>query len=366
MYRLKGLQSRAASAENPTGGRSCGGLAGGGHKGAPCLKNVQPGETVTLMEADGPGMIRHIWCTFPMDELLLPRALVLRIYWDGQPWPSVEAPVGDFFGIAHARKRDLVSELFSYQNARGLNCWAQMPFRRHARVTIENQGDVNVIMLFYQIDYTLGDALDDDTGYFHARFRRDDPCPIHQDYEILDGVRGRGVYLGTVLGVRSLYTGSWWGEGEVKFYIDGESTPTICGTGTEDYIGFAWGLGELCTPLQGCPLCDDAHGYYSIYRLHTRDPIYFEDSLRVTIQQMGFGDREQARAFYGSDFSEYPAAGVRNDVMCYYDRSDDICSVAYWYQTLPSVPFPELMSVAARCADLELDVERGRVRRADI
>ncbi len=304
LYQLKHLQSRAANAENPSGEKSAGGLVGNGRKGSPCIERFKPGQTIELLDTDGPGVIRHIWCTFPPSDLLFPRNLILRMYWDGQSIPSVEAPIGDFFGQPHARRRNLNSDTLSVQNGKGMNCWIAMPFRGHARITIENDGETEVPMFFYQIDFTLGDSLDQDTAYFHAQFRRENPCPIHQDYTILDGVSGQGIYLGTVLGVRSLYKDSWWGEGEVKFYLDGESWPTICGTGTEDYIGFAWGLETGSYPHHGCILCDHDLGLYSLYRFHTCDPIYFEQSLRVTCQQIGYGKTPSASGHFGKDFHQ--------------------------------------------------------------
>ena len=249
--------------------------------------------------------------------------------------------------------RDLQSEYVQVNGGTAYNCWIPMPFRTGARITVENDSGMDVQHLFYQVDYTLGDEIPDSACYFHAQFRRQNPCPMHEDYEILR-TSGRGVYLGTVLGVRSLYTESWWGEGEMKFYLDGDKDyPTICGTGTEDYIGFAWGMTERCTPQAGCPLCDDERGRYAIYRFHGRDPIYFAKELRLTVQQIGCGSRTAAKAAFGKDADIYSAWGEAEDAeTCYYERSDDYCSTAYWYQTLPSPAFPELPDRAARSADL--------------
>ncbi len=355
LYDIPELESRSVNAENPTGERSQGGTTGGGRKGAPCLKHIAPGETVTLMNIEGPGCIRHIWMTFPPELRILLRAMVLRMYWDDQESPSVEVPVGDFFGIAHARQRDMENELTAFQGGKGLNCWIPMPFKKSARVTLENDSDIELPMLFYQIDLTLGDALSDSTGYFHAQFRRVNCQPIHTDYVILDGIRGKGRYLGTVLGVREgcREVNGWWGEGEVKMFFDGEETPTICGTGAEDYIGFAWGLGEGCSRYQGCPLADYDEKLYSLYRFHVKDPIVFKESLRVTIQQIGCGLESDAKPVLKDDFVRYPAAGVPADGdLCYYDRTDDYSSVAYWYQTLPTMPFPVLPGREERVKDL--------------
>lgn len=353
LYEYKALQSRAANGENRRGEKGKGGMARGGRKGCPSISPLRAGKTYTLLEAEGPGMVRHIWCTFPPGEPKVLRNLILRMYWDGQAQPSVEVPLGDFFGLPHGAARDLQSEYLQVHGGTAYNCWIPMPFRTGARITVENDSGMDVQHLFYQVDYTLGDEIPDSACYFHAQFRRQNPCPMHEDYEILR-TQGRGVYLGTVLGVRSLYTGSWWGEGEMKFYLDGDAEyPTICGTGTEDYIGFAWGLREKCAPQAGCPLCDDERGRYALYCFHGRDPIYFDRELRLTVQQIGCGSRAAVRAAFGKDADIYSAWGEKEDAeTCYYERSDDYCSTAYWYQTLPSPAFPELPDRAARSSDL--------------
>lgn len=353
LYEYKDLQSRAANGENQRGEKGQGGMARGGRKGCPSISPMRAGKTYTLLDAQGSGMVRHIWCTFPPGDPKILRNLILRMYWDGQAQPSVEVPLGDFFGLPHGAARDLQSEYLQVHGGTAYNCWIPMPFRTGARITVENDSGMDVQHLFYQVDYTLGDEIPDSACYFHAQFRRQNPCPMHEDYEILR-TSGRGVYLGTVLGVRSLYTESWWGEGEMKFYLDGDKDyPTICGTGTEDYIGFAWGMTERCTPQAGCPLCDDERGRYAIYRFHGRDPIYFAKELRLTVQQIGCGSRTAAKAAFGKDADIYSAWGEAEDAeTCYYERSDDYCSTAYWYQTLPSPAFPELPDRAARSADL--------------
>lgn len=368
IYELKSLSSRAATAENPRAEVGAGGQANNGRKGAPCIWPFVKGTTHVLLDTEGPGMIRHIWCTIPPGQADHLRNVILRIYWDDQDHPSVETPLGDFFGIAHGRQRPLVTDFVSMQSGKGLNCWIPMPFRKRARITVENDSSSDVGMFFYQIDFTLGDELDDNTGYFHAQFRRSNPCPILKDYVILDGVQGRGVYLGTVLGVRSIFRDGWWGEGEVKFYLDGDSDfPTICGTGTEDYMGDAWGLQEVVTPYQGAPLVDWNNGLYSLYRFHAKDPIYFQNDIKVTVQQIGFGSEAKARAHFGEDFHRYPAAGLGPDAdQCYFEISEDWSSVAYWYQSLPSVPFPSLPEAAERTRDILDLADSQRMERNDV
>lgn len=364
IYQLKNLQSRAATAENKKAEVGAGGKANGGRKGSPCIWPFKKGEIITLLDTNGPGMIRHIWMTLPPGNVDHMRNVILRIYWDGQAHPSVEVPIGDFFGVAHGRQKVMQSDFVSMQSGKGLNCWIAMPFQKHARITIENDSTSDVAMLFYQIDFTLGDQLDADTGYFHAQFRRLNPVPMHEDYTLLDGVIGCGVYIGAVLGVRSRYRDCWWGEGEFKFYIDGDTQyPTICGTGAEDYMGSAWGLEEVITPFQGATLVDNEQGFYSIYRFHQRDPIYFQENLKITVQQIGYGSGEKAKNHFGDAFRKYQAAGSTPEADgCYFDLSDDYCSVAYWYQSLPSQAFPPLPNNEYRIRDLHLENNKGPQR----
>lgn len=357
IYEMENLKSRAATFENKDGAPGRGGMAQNGRKGSPCIEHFAPGAKAVLLNAEGPGMVRHIWLTIPFDHPEHMRSMILRIYWDHQTIPSVEVPIGDFFGISHGAQRHLITRYICMQDGRGFNCNFPMPFKKSAVIEVENDSESEIEMVFYQIDYTLGDKVDKNTGYFHSQFRRQNPCPIGTDYTILDGVSGRGKYVGTVLGIRNCFTGhydEWWGEGEVKFYIDDDKEwPTICGTGTEDYIGSGWGTEQTITPDRGAPIIDDEKGYYSLYRFHLDDPVYFSESLKVTIQQIGAGHEEIARAFYGDKGNYYRAVGTKEgDGICLFERSDDYASVAYWYQTLPTSPFPEFPSRKEREKDL--------------
>ena len=216
------VQSRAGTGENQRGEKGRGGMARGGRKGCPSISPLRAGGAYTLLDAEGSGMVRRIWFTFPPNDPMAMRCIILRIYWDGQEQPSVEVPMGDFFGLPHGVNRDLQSEYIQVNAGTAYNCWIPMPFRKHARITVENDGEHDIAHLFYEVDYTLGDEIPEDAGYFHAQFRRQNPCPMHSDYTLLE-TTGKGVYLGTVLGVRSLYTESWWGEGEMKFALDGDT-----------------------------------------------------------------------------------------------------------------------------------------------
>jgi hypothetical protein len=294
---------------------------------SPSIK-IAAGQTVTLADIEGPGAIQHIWMT-PTGHW---RFGILRVYWDGAETPAVECPAGDFFANGWQRYGQISSLAVCVNPASGLNCYWEMPFRRRCRISFTNIAEAEMV-LYYQIDYTLTE-VPEDAGYFHAQFRRVNPLPYKEVYTILDGVRGQGQYVGTYLawGVNNC---GWWGEGEIKFYIDGDGEfPTICGTGTEDYFcgSYDFDLGkenggyrEFSSPYTGLPVVIRPDGLYasqtrfSLYRWHIMDPIRFKKDLRVTIQAIGW------------------RSGGR-----YLPLQDDIASVAYWYQMLPTAPFPKL------------------------
>lgn len=334
-----GTRSRSFTAENPTsesggGGRESSCL-GSKRKGRPCI-TLPAGETITLAHATGPGEIRHIWCTVTDHTEAVGfvlRDLVLRMYWDGSQIPAVEVPLGDFFCNGNGQRSLLTSSLVVVAPTAGMNAYFEMPFGTEARITIENQHPRDVEGFFYQVDYLeLGAEADVGDLRFHAQFRRENPTTLAKDYTVLDGVSGKGVFLGSYLSIVALER-YWWGEGEVKFYIDGDSEfPTICGTGTEDYYGGAWAFQDRLSseiepevvtysaPYVGYPtyLTRDRsrQGVYvtpmapvhGMYRWHVPDPIFFHSDLRVTVQQIGQ---------VGPDL---------------FERSDDVSSVAYWYQ----------------------------------
>lgn len=315
-------------------------------KGSPCVPLLRGGETEELARIEGPAVIQHIWMTVTdrigdKNRFLL-RDLVLRIYWDDEKEPSVESPLGDFFCCGHGASYRVNSLPISVNPLRGFNCYFPMPFEKSARITIENQCEADIPNFFFQVDYCLMEESVRNAGYFHAQWKRKRITEIGRDYVILDRVYGRGQYVGTFMALTCLER-SWYGEGEIKFYIDGdEAYPTICGTGTEDYFGGAWAFMEekgaemvetpYCTPFLGFPYysCHDsfrglsAHDVgqlpqRSFYRWHVMDPVLFEKDLKVTIQQIG----------------------VRPGGL--FERQDDVATVAYWYQTEPHRPFEKLM-----------------------
>ena len=340
LWRLSNAKTRSISPENPTGEKGKGGMAtveegtaghaasdlGQGWKVNPYIR-IQGGETVTLANIEGPGAIQHIWMT-PTGKW---RDAIIRIYWDGMEYPSVECPVGDFFACGWGEYAQVSSLAVCVNPGSAFNCYWEMPFRKHCKITMENRAD-DPMTLYYQIDYTLTE-VPEDAAYFHAQFRRVNPLPYKEVYTIVDGIEGKGQYVGTYM-AWGVNNSGWWGEGEIKFYIDGDKEfPTICGTGTEDYFCGSYNFEnkqtkqyqEFTTPYSGLCQVIRPDGVYrsqmrfGMYRWHITDPIRFESDLKVTIQALGW--RRGGK---------------------YLPLQDDIASVAYWYQTLPHKKFPEL------------------------
>jgi hypothetical protein len=290
-------------------------------------KNVPPGETKVLMDAEGPGVITHIWMTFlgPEPQGWAPdgsanhQEMLLRIYYDGSDRPGVEAPVGDFFANAFGERREVISLPVVVEDADSYNCFWHMPFRESIRVEVVNQSDKPISLLYYNIDWVKKDALRPGTPYFYAQYRQEYPVEQGHDYVILD-TEGKGHYVGTVLSVRTR-SPSWFGEGDEKIYIDGEDKPSIWGTGTEDYFLSAWGLKTTSTPYFGTPNFDQwgiVGGHTSAYRWHVTDPIVFNTGIRVTIEHFGWISPDENPDYKSNSWNE---------------RQDDYSSVAYWYQT---------------------------------
>lgn len=321
-----GLVSRSISFENPTGAPGEGGKAasnlGPGRKGAPA-RTIKPGETVQLCDIEGPGTIRHIWMTTARD-VETQRAAVIRAWWDNQEHPSIECPIGDFFGFAHGKIMPYDSAVHSVGSTGGRNIWLPMPFRKQARITFTNEGSKN-IPLFYQIDYTINDRHPEGVGRLHVLFRRENPTTEKQDFELLPKREQKGRFIGAVIGVRNLNHDQWWGEGEVKVYMDGDvEWPTIAGTGSEDYVGLAWGMQQTPFLYNGASLSQNH--FVSMYRWHLPDPIYWEREARITIQQIAY------------------KGGLR-------ETEDDWSTATFWYEPVPGAPLPPMPDLAARTAD---------------
>ncbi|HWA83944.1 MAG TPA: glycoside hydrolase family 172 protein, partial [Fimbriimonadaceae bacterium] len=288
---------------------------------------VLPGQTHVLMDVKGPGVITHMWITFlgPEIQNWAPKGsanhqdMLLRIYWDGNPKPGVEAPVGDFFANCFGRRDPVVSLPVVVDDGDSYNCFWNMPFHKSARVEIVNQSDKSINLLYYNIDWIKKDSLPKDTPYFYAQYRQEYPVQHGKDYLILD-TKGKGHYVGTVLAVRTR-SPEWFGEGDEKIYIDGEEHESIHGTGTEDYFLAAWGLKKTMSPYFGVPYFDQwgiVGGHTSAFRWHINDPIVFEKGIRVTIEHFGWMSVDENPQHVENSWNE---------------REDDYSSVAFWYQT---------------------------------
>ena len=288
--------------------------------------NVPPGGTHVLMDEKGPGVITHIWLTFlgpePQDWATSGSAdhqeLMLRIFWDGDPRPAVEAPVGDFFANCFGRRSEVISVPVVVEGGDSYNAFWRMPFRKSARIEIENQSGKPLSLLYYNIDWIRLDGLPEDTPYFYAQYRQEYPVRQGEDYLLLE-TTGKGHFVGAVLGVR-MRSPNWFGEGDEKIYIDGETTPSIWGTGTEDYFLAAWGLGTSSTPYFGVPFFDHQTigGHVSSYRWHLHDPVVFNTGIKVTLEHMGWMSEDENPEYKATSWNE---------------RQDDYASVAFWYQT---------------------------------
>jgi len=282
--------------------------------------SIEPGKTAVLAEIKGPAAIHHIWITISA-EPFYGRKIILRMYWDEEESPSVEVPIGDFFGVGHGLNRNFSSlPINCSSNGRARNCYWYMPFQKSARITATNEGTLTVGAFYYYIDYRELTELPSDTPCFHAQYRQEIPCQPLKNYLFLDAT-GHGHYVGCNLSILQRAMG-WWGEGDDMIYVDGEKTPSLYGTGSEDYFSDAWGMREDENPFYGCPLQEPdfkTGSKATVYRFHVPDPIPFKKSIRVTIEH-----------------------GHAND------RSDYFSSVAYWYQSEPHKPFPALPPMKAR------------------
>ena len=338
IYRLSKAKSFSIGPENLTGEKGKGGMSehgsayeaardlGQGWKMNPYIV-VAPGATFNLAEIHGSGAIQHIWMTPTGDW----RYSILRMYWDDEPTPSVEVPLGDFFAMGWGKFAPITSLAVCVNPGSAFNSYWPMPYRKKAKITVQNIDD-KPLTIYYQIDYTETE-VPTDAAYFHAQFRRVNPLAYKQVYTILDNVKGSGQYVGTYL-AWGVHSNGWWGEGEVKFYLDGDKEfPTLIGTGTEDYFNGAYNFEnqekhqyqEFTSPYSGLAQVIRPDGLYQsqqrfgLYRCHIQDPVRFDKDLRVTVQALGWQDNGK-----------------------YLPLMDDIASVAYWYQTEPHAPFPPL------------------------
>lgn len=377
----EGVETRWISSENKNGEKGQGGLTNKGAKGD-AFSMIGPKDTLIIFDQKGAGIITKIWAANSFGWTHENRRKVsINVYWDGESKPAVSVPFTDFFGIGHGLMRPFENEFFAMPEGRSFNCAVPMPFRESGKIEIVNESDA-FLMFYYKVNMVKLPELDKDVLYFHAYWNRDTATAKGVDYTILPKIEGRGRYIGTNIGVigNEKYRGTWFGEGEVKIYLDGDtSTPTLAGTGTEDYIGTGWGQGEYYNSIQGSTVSNKEHDIYTFYRFHTYDPVYFHKDCKVTIQQIGNSTKEKINklndnganitpvwAYVEADGydaakrymemenppkvtdEEFPIATSTN-----FYRSDDVSATAYFYLDRPSSNLPGLPSIEVRMKDLK-------------
>ena len=366
----KGAQSHVSSFENLNGQKGAGGKTNNGAKGN-AFEGLSARESKTLLQVNGAGIIQRMWFTIIDRSPAMLRSLRLRIYWDGQAKPAVDVPFGDFFCAALGRPVAFQSALFTDPEGHSFNCYIPMPFKTGAKVVLTNESGKNLSAVYFDIDYITLPQPQPDMLYFHACWNRSIHSTLGADFEMLPEVKGRGRFLGVNVGVNvdPNYGTTWWGEGEVKMYIDGDKKyPSINGTGTEDYIGTGWGEDKFTNQYQGCLLADTAKKQYAFYRFHIPDAIYFDHNFKADIQQIGGGLNNQVKGMQakGVPFTPVTVASFNKGFIRLFEhpqdisdssfpqgwinfyRVDDYSATAYFYLDKPTDNLKELAPVEER------------------
>jgi len=373
----RNVQTRWACFENPTAGRSSGGKENNGAKGH-AFDHVAAGETKTLLDVSGSGLITRLWFTINDRSPEMLRSLRIDMFWDGAVKPAVSCPLGDFFGIALGRRTAFECAFFSDPEGRSFNCFIPMPFRKSARITVTNESEKNLTHLFYDVDFLVNVEHSAETLYFHAHWRRESPNELGKDFVILPYVKGNGRFLGCNLGVISntAYEKTWWGEGEVKMWFGDDTFPTICGTGTEDYIGTGWGQGVYAQRTQGSLISDWEKRHWAFYRYHVDDPVFFDGGCKVAIQTIGGCPKKEVADLQAKGAPLIPVtidtsvmdpmfflatrpqqpADLRDPSIpegwCNFWRQDDWSGTAYFYLDSAEGQLPSIAPALSRTAGL--------------
>lgn len=370
----KGQETRWVSFENISGKKGIGGQENQGAKGH-AFDYIKAGESKEIVNIEGSGTIRRIWLTLSRRSPEMLRSLRIEMYWDGSEKPAVSAPIGDFFGVGLGLRVPFESALFSDPEGRSFNCFIPMPFRESARITITNDSKEDYTILFYDVDILM-EQHEKDMLYFHTYWSRSLATTLGKDFEILPRLEGAGRFLGTNIGILTnpLYEDTWWGEGEVKVYLDGDAAfPSLVGSGTEDYVGTAYGQGTFDHQYQGSLIADPDKGQFAFYRYHIPDPVFFYKNIKVSIQQIGGapiekllqlqknGARLQAISIHaGLDFVKLLEGEQAIDLndpdlpkgWTNFYRQDDVSAAAYFYLNKPSSNLPTIGNLQNRTAQL--------------
>lgn len=377
LFEHKDMSPRWSSAENMNGAKGAGGQENNGAKGRPSV-SIEAGESFDLIDTKGMGIISRIWITISDRSPEMLRSLKLEMFWDDESKPAVSVPLGDFFSVGLGRTTSFENELFANPEGRSFNCFIPMPFKKAARISVTNESEKRLHAMFFDVDYQLIDAWQEDYLYFHAYWSRDTATTLAKDFKLLPKVSAKGRFLGVNVGINPnpLYENTWWGEGEVKIYFDGDTDlPSLVGTGTEDYIGTAWGQGKYITRYTGCPIADNEKNQWSYYRFHIPDPVYFNTDCKVTIQQMGGAQFPKANELQNRGVPMIPVTIITDEIHHIYKkdsivdlddpslphswtnfyRSDDVSATAYLYLDKPSDDLPALQNVAIRTYNLKTE-----------
>jgi len=382
LYKIdEGATTRWSSYENPTAGKGQGGISNEGAKGAPYIL-VGANQSFTLLDVEGAGIIHRIWLT--VDDLYhLPeewRCMKIEMFWDGSETPAVSAPLEDFFCQPLGRNIAMENALFASPEGRSAECFIQMPFRKGARIVITNESQTRDHRVFFDVNFSSMESIDDDALYFHAHWRREAPTKLGKDFAIMPKIVGKGRFLGCNIGlVRDQRYLGWWGEGEVKIFLDGDTEyPSLCGTGTEDYIGTGWGQNFFVNQYTGSHLVDEEKGLNGFYRFHIPDPVQFRQDCKVTLQQLGGVSKGDVKKMMKDGLPVRPVACIQStrvqynflgpDAQASFDdteiedgtftvfyREDDLCATSYFYLDRPENNLPPIPDFVTRNGDL-----RGR------
>ncbi|MEP7374146.1 MAG: glycoside hydrolase family 172 protein [Chitinophagaceae bacterium] len=367
---------RWSSFENNKAEKGKGGMENNGAKGHPS-DPVEPGETEVLLNVKGQGIINRMWITIIDRSPEMLRSLKLEIFWDDEKKPAVSVPFGDFFGMGLGKTAKYNNAFFGNPEGRSFLCYIPMPFKKAARVQVTNESGKRLSHLFFDINFQRTGKWNNDNMYFHAYWNRDTATQLSKDFELLPRINGRGRFLGVNIGVKAnpVYEQYWWGEGEVKMYLDGDKPfPTLVGTGSEDYIGTGWGQGEFYNDFAGCLFANKDSTGWAFYRYHVPDPIFFKTDIKVTMQQMGGNRKDLVSALQNKGVRLIPVAvdemgkvnplykkdslvkldtpGLPEGFSNFY-RSDDVSATAYFYLDKPTSSLPALPSLAIRTANLK-------------
>jgi hypothetical protein len=364
--------TRWVSFENPSGEKGNAGKENKQAKGH-AWDNIEPGESKIIFDVSNPGIIKRIWLTVSDRSPVMLRSLRIDMYWDNADKPAVSAPLGDFFGVGLGKMVSFQNALFANPEGRSFECYISMPFRKNAKIVITNESNKQET-LFYDIDYLKLEKLPKGSLYFHAYWSDNSKTTLGEDFAILPKIKGRGRFLGANFGIitDTSYGNSWWGEGEVKIYLDGDSTyPTLAGTGTEDYLGSGWGLGTFANQFTGCLIADPKNREWVFYRYHIPDPVYFHENIKVTIQQIGGGQLKGVRKIAKQGAPLIPVSVTASDYSKQWNlldmvsppkltdtdfplgwvnfyRKDNYSATVYFYLNKPESNLPPLAPVAER------------------